>query len=508
MKYYSLFVSLILLSCITAAQEQNILLIIADDVGVDPIEGYMTEATIKAHMPTLDSLMQQGLTFDNVWTNPICSPTRSAILSGRYGFRTGVYDAVIYNEIPEDELSLHEHIDLLSPNEYTSSIIGKWHLSPNGPGNNNHPSLLGIEHYEGLLAGAVSDYYDWTFTQNGESNPSSDYITTTLTDSAIDWINNQDDNWFCWLAYNAPHSPFHLPPANMHSQGDLPADQGSIDANPLPYYIAMIESLDFELKRLLASIPEEELANTTIIWIGDNGTPGGVAQAPYAFNKAKGSLYQGGIHVPMVVAGNAVTRMNEREDALIVSTDIHSTILELTGAELNEYEDSQSFYDLLSEDLDGPRECSYTDAYAANKGFGWAARDERFKYFIWDSVPERFYDLWEDPFENQNLLNGTGELTTEENIAYTKLANLRETLGINDESLAKEKTILFPNPSSNSIQLFFSGNTEREYTIVAANGQLVSTGITKSDESIDISRLMKGIYFLKIEEEYIRFAKI
>ena len=136
----------------------------------------------------------------------------------------------------------------------------------------------------------------------------------------------------------------------------------------------MIESLDFELNRLLQSIPEEELANTTIIWIGDNGTPGAVTQSPYAFNKAKGSLYQGGIHVPMVVTGNAVTRMNEREDALIVSTDIHSTILELTGVELNEYEDSQSFYDLLSENIDGPRECSYTDAYAENKGFGWAAK--------------------------------------------------------------------------------------------------------------------------------------
>lgn len=110
MKYYSIFVYLITLSSITAAQEQNVLLIIADDVGVDP-GGYMTEATIKAHMPTLDSLMQQGLTFDNVWTNPICSPTRSAILSGKYGFRTGVYDAAIYNEISEDELSLHEHID-------------------------------------------------------------------------------------------------------------------------------------------------------------------------------------------------------------------------------------------------------------------------------------------------------------------------------------------------------------------------------------------------------------
>ena len=125
MKYYSIFVYLITLSSITAAQEQNVLLIIADDVGVDPIGGYMTEATIKAHMPTLDSLMQQGLTFDNVWTNPICSPTRSAILSGKYGFRTGVYDAAIYNEISEDELSLHEHIDLLSPEEYTSAVIEK-----------------------------------------------------------------------------------------------------------------------------------------------------------------------------------------------------------------------------------------------------------------------------------------------------------------------------------------------------------------------------------------------
>tara|TARA_B110000977_G_C10936881_1_gene439305 strand:+ start:121 stop:525 length:405 start_codon:yes stop_codon:yes gene_type:complete len=124
MKYYSIFVYLITLSSITAAQEQNVLLIIADDVGVDP-GGYMTEATIKAHMPTLDSLMQQGLTFDNVWTNPICSPTRSAILSGKYGFRTGVYGAAIYNEISEDELSLHEHIDLLSPEEYTSAVIEK-----------------------------------------------------------------------------------------------------------------------------------------------------------------------------------------------------------------------------------------------------------------------------------------------------------------------------------------------------------------------------------------------
>ena len=76
------------------------------------------------------------------------------------------------------------------------------------------------------------------------------YITTKTTDLAIDWINNQDTNWFCWLAYTAPHTPFHLPPTEMHSQEKLSTDQASIDANPQPYFMAMAESMDYEIGRL------------------------------------------------------------------------------------------------------------------------------------------------------------------------------------------------------------------------------------------------------------------
>src|SRR5690606_18182498 len=106
--------------------------------------------------------------------------------------------------------------------------------------------------------------------------------------------------WFCWLAYTAPHAPFHLPPVNMHTRGALPTDQASIDADPLPYYLAMVESLDFEIGRLFGAIPPADLANTVIIFIGDNGTDRNVVQLPYPMNHAKGSLYEGGVHVPLV----------------------------------------------------------------------------------------------------------------------------------------------------------------------------------------------------------------
>ena len=97
------------------------------------------------------------------------------------------------------------------------------------------------------------------------------------------------------MAYTAPHSPFHLPPQALHHQGDLPADEASIEANPLPYYFAMIESLDTELGRLLSSLSPAALENTLLVFMGDNGTPNGVAQTPYVSTKAKGSLCQGGL---------------------------------------------------------------------------------------------------------------------------------------------------------------------------------------------------------------------
>jgi arylsulfatase A-like enzyme len=227
------------------------------------------------------------------------------------------------------------------------------------------------------------------------------YATTKLTNEAIDWINNQDSEWFMWLAYNAPHTPFHLPPNDLHSQGQLLTDQASIDSNPLPYYLAMIEAVDSEMGRLFNSISEEELANTTIIFIGDNGTTSQVVQQ-YNSNRAKGSLYNGGINVPMIISGNQVNRFNQDEDALINTTDLFTTITELCGVNNQNIHDSKSFISLLTSSFNSnSREYIYSEI--GNESY--TIRNSTHKYIHFEDGSEALYNLNNNQFEFPNLLN-------------------------------------------------------------------------------------------------------
>ena len=290
--------------------KNNVLLIIADDMGLDSTVGYNI-GNQKPNMPNLEKLINSGLKFNNVWANPVCSPTRSTIITGKYGYRTSVL--TVDNSLSTSETSLFKYLEENS--DYNSALIGKWHLSGKPP-DHNHPNNMGIDYYAGIIGGGIQNYYSWPFSKNGNSSQSTEYSTTKLTNEAIDWINNQDSSWFLWLAYNAPHTPFHVPPQNLHSHGQLDSNSSSIDANPLPYYLAMIESIDTEMGRLTESINEEVLNNTTIIFIGDNGTPNQVAQQ-FNSRRVKGTLYKGGINVPMIISGNQVSRKNEEENALI-----------------------------------------------------------------------------------------------------------------------------------------------------------------------------------------------
>ncbi len=199
----------------------NILLIIADDFGLDACPNYSL-GTSKPNMPELQKLINKGITFDNFWANPMCSPTRASILTGKYGVKTGVLNATDASTINASEKTIQSYLDDNLGKIYSHSIIGKWHLSDNEP---NRPTEMGIDYFTGLLKGTVNNYNQWNLVENGVSSVNTAYITTKITDLAIDWINNQDANWFCWLAYNAPHTPFHLPPDYMHSQGTLPTDQ-------------------------------------------------------------------------------------------------------------------------------------------------------------------------------------------------------------------------------------------------------------------------------------------
>jgi arylsulfatase A-like enzyme len=387
--------------------QPNILLLIADDVSKDAIPNY-TEGSLKAAMPNLQSLMSTGITFDNTWAYSVCSPTRASIITGKYGIKNGVIE--VGDQISTSETSLQKYISDHTNNAYASAIFGKWHIS----NNTDDAATMGVDHFAGIKLGGVQDYYSWPLIENGISATNTTYMTTKLTDLAIDWKDAQTKPWFLWMAYTAPHTPFHLAPSNLHSQGNLPTDEATIEANPLPYYLSALEALDSEMGRLINSLSDEEKANTIIIFIGDNGTPGQVAQAPYGRRTVKGSLYQGGINVPMVVSGNGVNRMGVRESALINSTDLYATIGNLAGVSATEIHNSQSFFDVLTDENSAKREIVYSE-----KEDAYTIRNASYKYIKYDTGAEEFYNLSTDAYENTNLI-GTS-LTTAATAAKSAL---------------------------------------------------------------------------------------
>jgi len=153
------------------SKKPNIVLIIADDMGLDATPGYAQGAE-KPQMKTLDSLRKNGIQFTNVWSNPTCSPTRAGIITGKYGFRTGV--TAVDKELSTTETSLQKYITEKTNNDYSSSVIGKWHLSKD----NNHPNNIGIDYYAGSISGSLKSYTDWTLNVNGYTIPFASFNIT------------------------------------------------------------------------------------------------------------------------------------------------------------------------------------------------------------------------------------------------------------------------------------------------------------------------------------------
>ena len=387
----------------------NILLIIADDMGKDATQGF-SEGSIKPNTPNIDRIKDEGLVFNNLWVTPTCSPTRASIITGKYGYRTGVKWAG--DELSPSEKTLQKFINEETTNKYATAIIGKWHLSGENPTIN--PESFGIDYYAGLIRGAAQSYYQWQLTEDGVGSLQTEYITKVFTDLSIDWVNSQSKPWFLWLAYNAPHTPFHVPPAEMHAQGNLPDYMDGLD--PMPYYMAAIEAMDFQIGRLLSAIPEVELDNTLILFLGDNGTPNQVAQSPYSSSTVKGTLYQGGINVPMFISGKGVSRTGA-DNSLVCSTDLFSTIAELAGVDISELHDSKSFKARLSIGA-SHRAFQYSEMNDGTDDL-WSICNGAYKLIVHATGNKELYDLVNDPYEQNNLL--IGGLTPEEASAKVEL---------------------------------------------------------------------------------------
>jgi arylsulfatase A-like enzyme len=429
-KIFILIIIFIFISCekqsvnTSEAQEKpesalpNILLVIADDIGKDAFPNY-PEGQDKPQLPTFNNLMANGVTFDNLWTYSVCSPTRASILTGKLGHHTGVME--VEQDISLDEESLHDFLKEQTDDGYDTALIGKWHLS----NTITDPNSMGVGYFSGIIGGGVSSYTNWNRVTNGERKGVTTYTTTEFSNLAIQWISQRTKPWFLWLAYNAPHTPFHLAPTNLHYQGNLSEDEAMIEANPLPYYFSAIEALDTEMGRIIESIPNG-LENTIVVFLGDNGTPGQVVQPPYRNRRAKGSIFQGGINAPMVISGAGVTRKGEREDAVIQSTDLFTTIAQMAGSNISEKHNSKSFYPMLSNtDIDS-RTYAYSEkSYEGNVSY--TVRDSQYKLIVGADGTESVYDLKNDPYERNDLLTDPSPTINEvRNVLFQEALQIRK----------------------------------------------------------------------------------
>jgi arylsulfatase A-like enzyme len=388
---FALFVSMVS----KAEERPNILFIIADDLGVDALNGYDI-GTILPNTPNIDKLRETGLTFTNVWACPACAPTRAALLTGKYGVNSGI------NTVPGildiDQKSIFKELNELTNNAYASCVVGKWHNSLLT--DIDHPYAHGADDFMGVIGAGVEDYYNWVKVENHESSTSTEYATSYFTDYAAHWINQQTKPWFMWLAHIAPHTPFHVPPDEMYTSENVSSN--------LQKFMAMIESLDYEIGRLLDSIPQNVLDNTIIIFLGDNGTPGNILQG-FPKPKGKNTVYQGGIYVPLIFSGKGVSRINEKEDAMINVSDFYATIVQIAQADAlpsNQINDSYSFKHLLSSANGEKLSYNYMEL-GANQTVPtdvYTMRDSQYKIIYDVDGQKEFFDLSVDPFEANNLL--------------------------------------------------------------------------------------------------------
>ena len=394
---FLIFLSALNCSHIFANDPPNILFIIGDDMGVDALAGF----DIGTHLPStpnLDKLRNSGVTFTNVWSAPVCAATRASLISGKYGTHNGV------NTIPgvlgTEHKSIFTEIREQSNGLYKSCVAGKWHIS--GPNDFNHPYDHGVDDFMGILKAGVEDYYKWVKVENGTPDTCHEYVSTYFTDYATNWIKQQTQPWFMWLSHVSPHAPFHVPPPEMYTLNGL-------DANARKY-MAMIESLDYEIGRLLDSIPDNVLENTVVIFLGDNGTPGRFIEG-FPTGRGKQTIYQGGINVPLIISGKGVSRVDEKEDALINVSDFYVTLAQIINPEAfpsGNIFDSYSFKHLLDSSSATKRVYNYMELGANNKipYDMYTTRDAQYKLLDLGNGSYEFYDLSIDTFELNKLLDG------------------------------------------------------------------------------------------------------
>ena len=327
------------------AKKPNVIVIITDDQGYGDL-GYHGNTQIKTS--NIDKFAGQSVRMKNFHVSPVCSPTRSSLMTGRYNYRTGVVDTFQGRSMMHpDEVTLAELLRALG---YRTGIFGKWHLGDNYP-------LRAMDHgFEEALVlkgggiGQPSDppggesYFNPILQHNGKAIKKDGYCTDIFTDAAIDFIGkNKDSPFFCYLAFNCPHTPLEVPQKSYDLyKGKLQLNQfpkigfpieGKVNLDDTAKIYGMISNIDDNVGRLLAKLDEWGITNDTIvIFMTDNGPQ----QPRYnsGMRGRKGTVFEGGTHVPFFVRWPAGFKGDRDIDRIAAHIDITPTLVSACGGEM------------------------------------------------------------------------------------------------------------------------------------------------------------------------------
>lgn len=316
-----------------APQRPNVVIIMTDDQGYGEIAAH-GNPIIKT--PNMDELHGESVRFTDFHVDPTCSPSRAALLTGRYSTRTGVWHTINGRSMMRpEEVTLAE---VFKASGYDTALFGKWHIGDNYP---CRPDDQGYDHVVWHHGGALengpdywgNDYYDDTFKVNGEWKQFEGYCTDVWFDEAIRYIEQpRDDPFFISIHTNAPHSPYIVP----ESYSEPYREAGMSETMAIFY--GMITSIDENLGRFRVRLEALGLAqNTVLIFMTDNGTTAGwiTLNSDETYYNAgmrgwKSSAYEGGHRVPMfwhwpeggLVEGRDVSKLSAHIDVLPTLVDL------------------------------------------------------------------------------------------------------------------------------------------------------------------------------------------
>jgi len=317
----------------------NVVLIVTDDQGYGDF-GFTGNPDLKT--PHLDRLAGESLRLTDFHVDPTCSPTRAALLTGRYSTRTGVWHTVMGRNMPRaDERMMPEHF---AAGGYATGIFGKWHLGDAFPFRPQDRGFQKSVVHGGGGIGQIpdawgNDYFDDTYLVDGKPQAFSGYCTDTFFDEALRFIeSNRAKPFFVYLATNAPHDPLRVPDAWAAPY------RGRVDGDLAKFY-GMIANIDHNVGRLRQRLDELKLADDTLlVFMTDNGTARGATFGDYRGNDTplksgynarmrgrKGSPFEGGHRVPCLVHWPGGKYRARDIGGLTAHVDLMPTLLEICG---------------------------------------------------------------------------------------------------------------------------------------------------------------------------------